>query len=219
MSADLEGLSRRIAGLRVARADGGLEPSDLDPDPVVQFGRWLAEALEAGLRMPNEMALATAGPDGVVSARMVLLKGVDERGFVFYTNRASRKGRDLAANPRAALVFYWADLERQVTVQGGVEEVGRTEAEAYWRSRPIGSRLSAWASRQSEVLESRAALEARVAELARRFGDDPPLPPHWGGYRVVPDQVEFWQARPDRLHDRLRYRREGGAWVIERLYP
>src|SRR5262245_32068447 len=162
------------------------------------------------------MTLATATPDGRPSARMVLLKGADERGFAFYTNRESRKGRELAANARAALVLYWQELGRQVRVEGRVEVVGGEESAAYWATRPRGSRLSAAGSPQSDVVPSRAWLEERVAEVA---GTDPPLPPHWGGYRVVPDVVELWQHRDDRLHDRVRYTREGDGWRRERLAP
>ncbi len=199
---------------------GGLDEGDLDPDPVVQFLGWFDAAVAAGLVEPNAMTLATAGPDGRPSARMVLLKGVDQAGFVFFTNYGSRKGRELDANPRAALVFWWGELQRQVRVEGRVERTGRQESAAYFRSRPVGARLGAWASEQSRVIGGRAVLEERVAELAERFGDDVPLPPFWGGYRVVPDAVEFWQGRPDRLHDRLRYRRRpDGGWTVERLAP
>jgi pyridoxamine 5'-phosphate oxidase len=199
----------------------GLVEADVDPDPVVQFGRWFDDAGAAGLVEPSAMALATAGADGVPSARMVLLRGVDQRGFVFYSNYESRKAAELAANPRAALVFWWGELQRQVRVEGPVERTSQEESAAYWRTRPPGSRLSAWASPQSQVIPGRALLDERVAELAARHPDgDVPLPPFWGGYRLVPEVVELWQQRSDRLHDRLRYTRApGGGWKIERLAP
>ena len=191
----------------------GLHETDVDPDPIDQFLAWYGEAES------EAVALATASAEGAPSARMVLLRGADRRGFVFYTNYDSAKARDLADNPRAALCFFWPP-DRQVRVTGPVETVGAEESERYWRNRPRASQLSAWASRQSQVVESRAALEQRVAELADRFGEeDVPLPPFWGGYRLVPEIVEFWHHRDDRLHDRIRYRREGGTWVIERLAP
>ena len=198
----------------------GLVEADVDPDPVVQFGRWFDDARAAGLVEPSAMALATAGADGAPSARMVLLRGVDQRGFVFYTNHDSRKAAELAANPRAALVFWWGELQRQVRVEGLVERTSQEESAAYFRTRPPGSRLSAWASPQSRVIPGRAVLDERVAELAARHPDgEVPLPPFWGGYRLVPEVVELWQQRPDRLHDRLRYTRTPGGWRIERLAP
>ena len=190
--------------------------TDLDPDPLRQFIRWLEEARGAGA-FPEVMTVATATRDGRPSARQVLLKGFDERGFVFFTGRGSRKGRELAENPRAALLFHFAPPGRQVRIEGPVELVEREEAEAYWQTRPLGSRLSAAASRQSEPIGSREELEARVEEL--RAAGEPALPAHWGGYRVVPEEYEFWQHRDDRLHDRFRYRPEGPAWSIERLSP
>lgn len=197
-----------------------LRESDLDPDPIRQFASWFEDASGIGLRMPEGMALATATPDGCPSARMVLLKGFDERGFVFFTNYDSRKGRELAANPRAALLLYWDQLGRQVRIEGRVERTSPEESAAYVRTRPRGSRLSALASPQSEVVESREALERAVAELAERYGDgELPVADNWGGFRLVPDELEFWQNREDRLHDRLRYRREGDGWRIERLAP
>jgi pyridoxamine 5'-phosphate oxidase len=197
-----------------------LDESSLDPDPIRQFELWLADAQAAGIVEPLAMTLGTADRGGRPSARMVLLRGVDERGFVFYTNRESEKGREMEANPGAALVFNWDRLGRQVRVSGRVEQVDRAESERYWAGRPRGHRLAAWASEQSAVVASRADLENAFAEVEGRFpGDDVPLPPFWGGYRVVPDWIEFWLSRADRLHDRIRYRRDGGRWVVERLAP
>lgn len=190
-----------------------LQEDDVDPDPVRQFSAWHAEA-----GTPAEVALATASADGEPSVRMVLLRGLDGRGFVFYTNWGSAKARDLAANPRAALLFFWAP-DRQVRVRGPVERATAEESDAYWRTRPRGSQLGAWASAQSEVIDGRAGLERRLAEVEARFPGDVPRPPFWGGYRVVPETLELWQRREDRLHDRLRYRRAGAGWALERLAP
>ena len=201
--------------------DQGLSEGDVDPDPLVEFRRWYRLAEESGLAQPDAMTLATATPDGAPSARMVLLKGVDDGGFVFFTNYESRKARELAENPRAALILYWSPIRRQVRVTGRVERLPAAESEEYFRSRPRGSRLAAWASRQSSVIPERAVLEDEYRRLEAEYADgDVPLPPFWGGYRVSPEVVEFWMGRENRLHDRLRYTRQGdGSWVIERLAP
>jgi pyridoxamine 5'-phosphate oxidase len=191
----------------------------LDPDPLAQFHAWFADA-RAALEQPDAVALATATPDGRPSVRMVLLKRADEQGFGFHTNLDSRKGVELAANPRAALLFHWQPLGRQVRIEGAVEAAPAQESEAYFRTRPLPSRLAAWASPQSRPLADRAELERRYAEATARFeGDDVPLPPHWGGFRLVPDAYEFWQHGEHRLHDRLRYERAGAGWRRERLAP
>lgn len=199
----------------------GLDLPDLDPDPIRQFERWFNEAKAAGLLDANAMTVATATPDGIPSARVVLLKGLDERGFTFFTNYDSPKGRDLAANPIAALTFYWAALERQVRIVGKVSRVSREESDSYFHSRPLGSQLGAAISHQSSVIADRSVIEQELVKLEATVVDGQvPLPDFWGGYRVAPDSLEFWQGRPSRLHDRLRYRRdENGAWIIERLSP
>jgi pyridoxamine 5'-phosphate oxidase len=207
-----------IQDLRKEYTQRGLAEDEVAADPVAQFRDWFAAAATA-IREPNAMTLATVGPDGRPSARVVLLKGVDEQGFVFFTNYESRKGRELDAGGAAALVFYWPELERQVRVEGTVARVPEAESDAYYHSRPLGSRLGAWASPQSQVIVGREPLEARLAEAAARFAESPPRPPHWGGYRVAHDLVEFWQGRPSRLHDRIRYRRGPDGWLIERLAP
>ena len=209
---------RSEADLR--RDDGlaGLDERELAPTWLAQFDRWFGQA--AGLVEPNAVVLATATPAGVPSARTVLLKAYDERGLVVFTNLTSRKAAEALANPVATLLFSWVDLERQVSVEGTVEQVDRAETEAYFRSRPRSSQVGAWVSRQSEVIAGRQVLTARQAELEARFeGDDVPVPGFWGGLRVVPAVVEFWQGRPSRLHDRLRFRRAAGSWVVERLSP
>jgi pyridoxamine 5'-phosphate oxidase len=188
-------------------------------DPVEQFARWFADAIGAGLPEPNAMVLATSSAGGRPSARTVLLKGFDEHGFVFFTNYESRKGRDLSENGRACLLFPWHPIRRQVRVEGHAVRLAREESAAYFHARPYGSRIGAWASRQSAVVRSREELDARFAELAARWPEDPPVPDFWGGYRVVPSEVEFWQGQSDRMHDRLRYRRAGQAWILERLAP
>ena len=210
------------AGMRRDYTERGpLLEGDLTADWTGQFARWFAEASAAGLPEPNAMIVATAGPDARPSARTVLLKGYDERGFVFFTNYTSRKGTEALANPAASLVFPWFPMQRQVLVAGAVELVDRAETEEYFATRPRGSQLGAWASPQSRVLPDRAAVEAGLAAAVERFGTEGPVPPppHWGGLRVVPETVEFWQGRSNRLHDRLRFRRTDAGWVVERLAP
>jgi pyridoxamine 5'-phosphate oxidase len=212
----------QLAEMRRSYAIGGLDEADLAPTWLEQLRHWLTDAVAAQLLEPNAMVLATATPDGAPSARTVLLKGLDEDGLTFFTNRDSRKGRELDANPRAALVLPWYELQRQVLVTGEVSPVADEESDAYFASRPHGSRISAAVSPQSAVIGSRGELERAAEELAARFpeGSEVPRPPRWGGLRVAPETVEFWQGRSDRLHDRLRYRREpSGAWVVERLAP
>jgi len=208
-----------LAALRQDYMRAGLGEKDLAPDPLTQFGQWFDEALESGIALPNALTLATATRSGRPSARAVLLKGFDASGLVFYTNYNSRKGRELAENPLAMLLFFWGELERQVRIEGRVERVSAAESDAYFASRPLGSRLSAIVSPQSEPVADRGVLEAKLAAAAKQHRNDPPRPPYWGGYRVVPEWFEFWQGRQDRLHDRLCYRRETGGWKIERLAP
>jgi len=214
-------MSSHIADLRRNYTRAGLTETDADANPFIQFQTWFDQALSAELPDPNAMTLATATPEGKPSARIVLLKGFDEEGFVFYSNYNSQKGQQLAANPWAALVFWWAELERQVRIDGYVEKVSPEESEAYFASRPFDSQLGAWASQQSEVIASRAVLEDKIAELKQKYeAQAVPKPPHWGGYRLFPTEFEFWQGRPSRLHDRLRYRQQSdGTWLQQRLAP
>jgi len=210
-----------VARLRQEYTRAGLKESDADPSPIEQFRRWFDDALAADLHEPNAMTVATATPDGRPSARIVLLKGFDEQGFVFYTNYEGRKSSELETNPYAALVFYWGELERQVRIEGRVSRVSEAESDAYFAGRPRGSQLGAWVSEQSRPVEDRGALEERLRELQARYESrEVPRPPFWGGYRVEPETIEFWQGRENRLHDRLRYRRsESGGWRRERLQP
>lgn len=211
----------RIADLRRSYTQAGLSEEDVAVDPIEQFGHWFQDALDRGALEPNAMTLATATKDGRPSARVVLLKGFDERGFVFYTNYGSRKSGELTENPWAALVFHWTELARQVRITGTVSRVSTEESDAYFQSRPLGSRLGAWASQQSQIVAGRHILEQRLSELEAEYADGQvPLPEFWGGFRVQPDSMEFWQGRPNRLHDRLRYSLQpDGSWLIERLSP
>jgi pyridoxamine 5'-phosphate oxidase len=211
-----------LAALRREYSLGGLHETDVLPEPVAMFRRWMHDAVAAGLHEPNAMVVATATPSGVPSVRTVLLKGLDQRGFVFFTNYSSRKGAELAANPSCALLFPWHDLERQVRVEGRAARLTEEENATYFAIRPRGSQLGAWASPQSQVVADRAALDRAYDEVAGRFAEaDVPLPPHWGGFRVAPEAVEFWQGRSGRMHDRLRYRRipADAPWTVERLAP
>jgi pyridoxamine 5'-phosphate oxidase len=212
----------KLADLRQEYMRAGLSETAADRDPFRQFERWFDDALRAKLPLPNAMTLATVTPEGLPSARIVLLKGVEDGGFVFFTNYLSRKGRELSARPAACLVFQWSDLERQVRIDGRVQQVDAAASDAYYASRPLGARQSAWASMQSETVASRSVLEASMQAVRERHADSPPRPPHWGGYRVTPLAIEFWQGRADRLHDRLAYRRAAGSdagWTLERLAP
>ncbi len=208
-----------IADLRKSYERAELDEAASLADPLRQFGLWLQQAIDGELPEPNAMTLATVAANGRPSTRLVLIKGFDERGIVWYTNYQSRKGRELAANGFAALQFHWVELERVVRIEGQVEKVDGAESDAYFQTRPLDSRLGAWASPQSEVIGSRAVLVANAAKFAAQFLLHPPRPPHWGGYRLLPDRWEFWQGRKSRLHDRLRYRLHQGSWVRERLAP
>ena len=208
-----------VARARISYEQGELDERLLSADPLHQFELWMHAAIEARVPEPNAMALATASGGGEPDVRIVLLRGYDAGGFCFYSNYESAKGRELAANPRAALNFYWAELERQVRISGRVERLSQEQSAAYFATRPRGHQLGAWASRQSEVVASREALERALSEVEGRFPGEVPLPKHWGGYRVVPEAMEFWQGRPNRLHDRIRYRRDGELWLRERLGP
>lgn len=210
---------KSIADLRQDYSRAALEESSAHADPFAQFEQWFHEALMTKISEPNAMTLATVGLDGRPKARVVLVKGLHGGGFTFFTNYESNKGRELAVNPYAALQFHWVDLERQVRIEGKVHRLSAEESDEYYQSRPVNSRLGAWASPQSRVIQSRRELEEREAELRERYGDNPPRPPHWGGYRLVPDGFEFWQGRPSRLHDRLRYTLQEQRWVMERLAP
>jgi pyridoxamine 5'-phosphate oxidase len=208
-----------IAELRQEYMRAGLAEAQADPDPLRQFERWFEDAVRAKLPLPNAMTLATASAGGAPTARIVLLKGTDGGGFVFYTNYRSRKGREIEAKSVACLLFLWSDLERQVRIEGEVEKVSARDSDEYFVTRPLGARLSAWASNQSEGVASRQVLEKAMEAARRRHGDNPPRPPHWGGYRLLPSAIEFWQGRADRLHDRLLYERARAGWKIKRLAP
>ena len=227
---NVESVDNAIADLRLDYRRGRLLEQDAAADPLVTFAEWFAEAQRVGIREPNAMTLATVGADGRPSARVVLLKGLDARGFCFFTNYASRKGQELAVNPWAALVFWWGPLERQVRVEGRVEKLSEAESDEYYQSRPKGSRLGAWVSPQSQVIPNRQVLEQQLVDLAAQYAEsEPPRPPHWGGYRIVPTALEFWQGGPNRLHDRLYYVRaehvhqldasSPEGWRLERLAP
>ena len=207
--------------LEYEHAEPGLHRRDLDPDPIKQFANWFTAAIEAQIRDVNAMSLATASSDGRPSIRIVLLKGFDHDGFVFFTNYDSEKGQQLTENPQAALGFYWVEQDRQIRIAGTTVRTSREESERYFHSRPVGSQLGAWASRQSEVVDARRVLDARMAQMTERFADKPvPLPPHWGGYRLKPQRMEFWQGRTNRLHDRFRYTLQAdNTWLLERLSP
>ena len=209
------------APLRQSEQQRPLLENEIHPDPIIQFQKWFAEAAAANVPMPEAMTLATCTAQGKPSARLVLLKGVDGRGFTFFTNYDSRKGRELAAHPFASLVFWWPALERQVRIEGRVEKMPAAESDEYFRTRPRGSQLGAWASAQSEIAENREALESRMRALEQQYENRAvPRPPHWGGFRLIPECLEFWQGRPNRLHDRLRYRKAApGQWIVERLWP
>jgi len=212
-------MTMSIADLRKDYTRASLTEQDVDADPIVQFSTWFREALNAEVPEANAMSVSTVGADGRPSSRILLIKDIDARGFTWFTNYASRKGRDLEAHPFAALLFYWIPLERQVRIEGRVERVPAEESDRYFYSRPVGSQIGAIASAQSQPIAARALLEKRIEEVTRQYGDKPVRPDHWGGYRLVPDRMEFWQGRPSRLHDRILYTREDGGWVRSRLQP
>lgn len=212
-------IQQAIADIRKDYKLRTLDESDIAANPITQFGRWWNEALHSEIDEVNAMTLATAGKDGLPSARIVLLKSYDEKGFVFFTNYQSDKGKQLAENPHAALVFFWKELERQVRIEGTVEKIAAADSDEYFNSRPLGSRIGAWASPQSSVISSRELLETNVEHYTNSFGSDVSRPPHWGGYVVHPVKMEFWQGRSSRLHDRLLYTQQDGGWKIERLAP
>lgn len=208
-----------IAHLRQEYMQAALDENDVLSDPIDQFHRWFEEARLSAINEPNAMTVATASADGTPHARILLLKEYDERGFVFFTNYLSHKGEELASNPKAALLFFWPELQRQIRIEGSVEKVSSTDSDLYFQQRPLGSRLGALASPQSQVIANRQLLEQQWADVQTRFGDNPPRPDHWGGYRVAPQRLEFWQGRPSRLHDRLVYRRVDDQWQLERIAP
>jgi pyridoxamine 5'-phosphate oxidase len=209
-----------IADLRKDYSRATLTETEVDPDPTVQFATWFRQAMEAGIPEANAMSVATVGADGRPSSRILLIKDFNRDGFTWFTNYRSRKGQDLEAHPYAALLFHWVELERQVRIEGRVEKLAEAQSDAYFQSRPLGSRLGALASDQSETIASREMLEQRFAQAEASHGDQPVRPPHWGGYRLIPDRMEFWQGRPSRLHDRIVYtRQQDGAWLRERLQP
>jgi pyridoxamine 5'-phosphate oxidase len=209
-----------LADLRREYIKNGLLESDIDKDPFRQFSLWFEQASNAGIMEPNAMSHATVSPDGQPSMRVVLLKGVDDKGFIFFTNYESRKGKDIELNPKSSLLFFWGELERQVRIEGTIEKISQESSKAYFDSRPEGSRIGAWSSNQSEVVASRDVLEARFDENMSRFaGKDIPMPDYWGGYRLVPTMLEFWQGRGSRMHDRIRYRLVDNTWLIDRLSP
>jgi pyridoxamine 5'-phosphate oxidase len=210
---------KNLADLRKSYEREKLDEADVAQDPLEQFTRWMQQAIDAQIPEPNAMTLATVSKENRPSTRPVLIKGCDERGIVWYTNYESKKARQISMNPWASLQFHWVELERVVRIEGKVEKVSTGESEAYYRSRPLDSRIAAWASPQSEVIPGRKALEERVEEFNQKFGENPPLPPNWGGLRLVPERWEFWQGRKNRLHDRIVYRREKGNWLRERLAP
>ncbi|MEZ0538659.1 pyridoxamine 5'-phosphate oxidase [Fibrella arboris] len=213
-------MTAKIADLRKDYTLNGLDQTDVSADPFAQFQQWFDAALAAGINEPNAMHLATVSPEGRPEGRIVLVKGIDDTGFSFYTNYSSRKAASLAVHPFASLTFFWPELERQVRIEGRVEKVTESESDAYFNSRPRGSQIGAWVSHQSEVITGRDVLATKQQRLDDQFNNQPiPRPPFWGGYRVIPDQIEFWQGRPSRLHDRIRYRLEAGTWLIERVSP